>query len=241
MKNGLCITTFLVATTLVGCTQNNGPEAKFSTLTQVVGAAAEEDCPTGGIELEHGIDTNGNGTLEANEVQERYTLCHGASGSSSIVMTREEPPGENCEYGGIMIVVGQDLDQNGGLSEDEPQEVTFICNAAPGSDGTSSTSLISMTAEPPGDNCEHGGQRVDAGVDDNGNGSLDPDEVDSTEYVCNGAYADYILDTPPKRRLRRVHVGDSTQTAVTPSTCTLLCENGAYAECMCNGDYAKFL
>ena len=64
MKNGLCITTFLVATTLVGCTQNNGPEAKFSTLTQVVGAAAEEDCPNGGIELEHGIDTNGNGTLD---------------------------------------------------------------------------------------------------------------------------------------------------------------------------------
>ncbi len=35
--------------------------------------------------------------------------------------------------------------------------------------------------------CPTGGVKVDAGIDDNGNGVLDPAEVDGTEYVCNGA------------------------------------------------------
>ncbi|WP_375323848.1 collagen-like protein [Flagellimonas sp. GZD32] len=46
--------------------------------------------------------------------------------------------------------------------------------------------LVVTTAEPAGVNCTAGGIKVETGIDDNGNGTLDLAEVDSTEYVCNG-------------------------------------------------------
>ncbi len=55
------------------------------------------------------------------------------------------------------------------------------------------TSLISITAEPAGANCVAGGSRVDTGLD-NGDGGgtasdgiLEPGEIDSTAYICNGS------------------------------------------------------
>jgi hypothetical protein len=46
-------------------------------------------------------------------------------------------------------------------------------------------SLVKLTPEPMGDHCPSGGQRVDVGLDGNGNGVLDPAEVTQTAYVCN--------------------------------------------------------
>lgn len=54
----------------------------------------------------------------------------------------------------------------------------------PGSDGASV--LTSVTDEATGPNCSAGGVRVDVGVDDNGDGILSSEEIDSTEYICNG-------------------------------------------------------
>ena len=50
------------------------------TLTQLGKAATEAECPNGGVTLEHGIDTNGNGQLDANELLNTYVLCHGRDG-----------------------------------------------------------------------------------------------------------------------------------------------------------------
>ncbi len=57
-------------------------------------------------------------------------------------------------------------------------------DGAPGADGL--TSLINQVPVEAGDDCANGGARVDSGIDDNGNGVLDEDEVDATEFVCNG-------------------------------------------------------
>jgi hypothetical protein len=46
--------------------------------------------------------------------------------------------------------------------------------------------LVAVVAEPPGLHCAAGGQRIDVGADDDGSGVLDPGEVDSSAYVCNG-------------------------------------------------------
>jgi DNA-binding beta-propeller fold protein YncE len=46
--------------------------------------------------------------------------------------------------------------------------------------------LLGFEGEPAGDNCESGGTRVNAGPDDNRNGTLESEEVESTTYVCNG-------------------------------------------------------
>lgn len=45
-------------------------------------------------------------------------------------------------------------------------------------------SLVRTTVEDVGSNCPVGGLRIDSGVDTNGNGTLENDEVTSTAYAC---------------------------------------------------------
>jgi hypothetical protein len=47
--------------------------------------------------------------------------------------------------------------------------------------------LILVVTEPPGANCATGGVAVSTGYDNNHNGVLDPSEILTTSYVCNGA------------------------------------------------------
>jgi ELWxxDGT repeat protein len=49
------------------------------------------------------------------------------------------------------------------------------------------TALAVTSVEPAGSNCPDGGLKIEVGVDDNGNGSLEANEVDHTQYICNGA------------------------------------------------------
>ena len=44
-----------------------------------------------------------------------------------------------------------------------------------------------MSRIPPGPICAAGGTRVDVGIDSNGNGVLEPSEVQQTADVCSGA------------------------------------------------------
>ena len=48
------------------------------------------------------------------------------------------------------------------------------------------SSLVSLNDEAAGENCANGGTRIDQGVDANRDGTLGADEIDSTDYVCNG-------------------------------------------------------
>ena len=58
----------------------------------------------------------------------------------------------------------------------------------PGDAGTGISSLVNTSDEPAGDNCENGGIKIEVGLDENGNGVLDSEEVvdSQTRYVCNG-------------------------------------------------------
>ncbi len=59
---------------------------------------------------------------------------------------------------------------------------------APGGGTTGKNSVVTaVQLSAPLGSCPNGGITVDAGIDDNGNSVLDPGEVDSTQYVCNGA------------------------------------------------------
>jgi len=61
-------------------------------------------------------------------------------------------------------------------------------DGASGSDGTNGLSALAVTSmESAGSNCPDGGLKIEVGVDENSNGSLDEDEVDHTQYICNGA------------------------------------------------------
>jgi hypothetical protein len=47
--------------------------------------------------------------------------------------------------------------------------------------------LVAVIAEAPGANCPNGGSQITGGLDANGNGTLESAEINSTQYVCNGA------------------------------------------------------
>jgi hypothetical protein len=62
---------------------------------------------------------------------------------------------------------------------------TLLGGCGPGS-GADPRSLASVAAEPSGDNCPAGGQKIITGIDANGNGILEASEVQQVAYVCNG-------------------------------------------------------
>ena len=64
-----------------------------------------------------------------------------------------------------------------------PAFLTACESPTPGSDAKRS---LFSTAESSRDECANGGQTITAGIDDNANGELETDEVDSTIIVCNG-------------------------------------------------------
>jgi hypothetical protein len=49
-----------------------------------------------------------------------------------------------------------------------------------------SKALLDMIVEPTGVNCSSGGFKVISGIDLNNNNILDPQEIQSTKYICNG-------------------------------------------------------
>lgn len=66
-------------------------------------------------------------------------------------------------------------------------------NGTAGANGThGQNALLRVTPEPAGTNCATSGQKVEVGVDANGNDTLDAGEIDDaqTAYVCNGAKGD---------------------------------------------------
>lgn len=221
------------------CNGADGADAVSRTSDEPAGA----NCANGGIKIEVGLDTNGNGELDANEVKASETkyVCRGddgEDGKDALAKVSDEPKGENCPNStGIKIEIGIDTNGNGELDADEVTDTEYVCggkNGAqgvqgekgdkgePGKDGSDgsdgaqgakgdtgakgeqgeqgetgatgeagkngATSLVSVVDEPKGKNCAAGGKKIGVGLDANGNGILDEEEIDpeSVYYVCNG-------------------------------------------------------
>src|SRR5688572_12087307 len=81
-------------------------------------------------------------------------------------------------------------------------------NGVDGTNGTNGkTTLTRTTKEAAGANCKYGGSKFETGTDANNNGTLDDNEVTTTQtkYVCDGAGATYsswidvnLTDTLPR-------------------------------------------
>ncbi len=154
-------------------------------------SAPVSNCPTGGITVLSGIDTNGNGVLDPSEVTNTQYVCNGANGANGIpalVAMTTEPAGANCATGGKKVSAGLDTNGNGILDTAEITSTSYICNGASGTNGTNGlNTLLAIVAESAGANCLYGGSKITSGLDTNANGVLDASEVTSTKYVCNGA------------------------------------------------------
>ncbi len=109
----------------------------------------------------------------------------GADGKEAMVVSHPEAAGANCASGGTRLDFGVDDNGNGTLEPSEIDASAHVCNGANGDGGT--RALVATTPEGAGATCPSGGLRVDVGGDDNGNGTLEVPEVQSTQFVCNGA------------------------------------------------------
>lgn len=147
-----------------------------------------DEFPNGGLEIWTGLDINGDGELTLDEATNISYVANGLDGNdgvdgyTSLINTISQ---EN----GTLVQVGLDLNNDGILQESEVTNEFFIENGIDGQDGQDGEdglcAIVVVTEEEPGDNCEFGGIKIEAGKDMNVNGELDPDEVEYTEYICN--------------------------------------------------------
>ena len=114
-----------------------------------------------------------------------------APGTSALSSLSPEPSGAECPAGGTRIATGVDVDGNGVLDPSEVKSSQVVCNGASNSEGASAkdASLLTIDAEPQGNKCPAGGTRIQSGIDMNADGLLQPNEVKSTRYICNGTHA----------------------------------------------------
>lgn len=111
------------------------------------------NCPAGGIQVETGIDLNGNSLLDTVEVTKTQKVCNGAageagaSGLNALVTLGNEEAGASCASGGVRIDSGQDVNLNGVLDNSEKMATTYICN---GSSSLSSQVNIALADVLPG-------------------------------------------------------------------------------------------
>ncbi|MGB0827143.1 MAG: DUF7151 family protein [Candidatus Poseidoniaceae archaeon] len=121
----------------------------------------------------------------------------GADGTEVLVRTAGREADHICTEGGADIFIGNDNNRNGILEEDEVTSTTRLChgkeglsgpqgatgpNGLPGIDSLVNTTIIEYGNE----SCPHGGILISTGLDLNANGTLEPEEIHNSEFVCNG-------------------------------------------------------
>lgn len=95
-----------------------------------------------------------------------------------------ENPGSHCKYGGLRVAAGFDEDEDLYLDDEEIDETLTKYTCAVLAEGK--VAKILLTRIDPGATCPKGGVLVQAGLDKNDSGQLDPNEIESTSTICNG-------------------------------------------------------
>ena len=144
-----------VLTLLVACTGSKGPpgdtgDPGATALAETTAEPPGANCANGGLRVAVGIDTNGNGMLDATEVTNTSYVCNG-EGTSSLVRTGPEAAGANCPWGGTRIETGLDTDSDGTLddSEVDAAATSYVCNFGP-TGAISPSTGINVAVKPGG-------------------------------------------------------------------------------------------
>lgn len=168
-----------------GKTGNNA----LSKITEITNETT--DCKNGGVKIEVGVDADGNGILDENEIDNTQTkfVCNGANGKNG-GNGPAGPKGEDGENGKDGAPGEQGEKGETGAKGDQGIQGETGAKGENGTDGISS--LVAVVDEPKGENCVTGGKKISVGLDSNRNGTLDEDEIDpeSVYYVCNGRDAE---------------------------------------------------
>lgn len=128
------------ALTLAGCGGGGGggatpgggtPVGENSIAYKVLNAAPLDICPNGGITVDAGIDTNGNGQLDDAEIipAKRQYVCNGANGSTGPTGPAG-PAGPGITWEGVTGTSVQAV-PNRGYMANSPSQVTITLPASP--------------------------------------------------------------------------------------------------------------
>jgi len=109
----------------IGTTGSNGASSVVRVDIEQVGA----NCPNGGVKIVVGHDNNRNGLLDNDEVSTTRYVCNGVAEPSDLISVQPEPAGNNCEFGGIRVIVGKDRNSNGILDTNEFDQIEYLCNS----------------------------------------------------------------------------------------------------------------
>lgn len=108
--------------------------APASSLISTTDEPAGANCLQGGTRMDYGLDDDGSGALDGEEIDGTTYICDGTTpppGLNSLVDTEDEPAGENCEWGGTAVSYGVDDDDDGALSTEEVDGVAYVCDPRP--------------------------------------------------------------------------------------------------------------
>ncbi|HNT27832.1 MAG TPA: hypothetical protein PKH10_06620 [bacterium] len=146
-------------------------------------------CPQGGTKVESGLDLDGDGELDLDEVRNVQYFCRDAG--CTITDNGDGTKTIACD-GDSSVTVKDGADGAGcAMTDNEDGTYTITCDGVSvivsdaSGDGAHKTLIV--LEEAPGDTCPNGGQKVTVGIDRDDDGTLDTDEVTSTRYLCNGA------------------------------------------------------
>lgn len=190
-RGGRRLTAALVLLALAACGGNTPEDTVASVRATLVkvNAAGSSQCAYGGQLLQTGLDLNGNGILDSNEVTSAQYVCNGSPGQQALLDLQTEPAGSHCSQGGTRVTSGLDANGNQVLDSSEVTATAYVCNGKDGGSagGATAAALLAVDEEPAGSNCPAGGTRLSTGLDSNGNGVLDAAEVSSTRHICHGS------------------------------------------------------
>ena len=159
-----------------GAQGNDGADGHTTLAVATTFSGGTSNClGDGGVQIDVGVDDNNNGVLDSSEIDDTTYICNGGDGADGDSAYQIWLNNGNT---------GSEQDYLDSLEGDQGPVGADGIEGDPGNDG--STALIATSTEPAGNNCANGGVKIEAGVDDNGNGQLDSSEVDSTQYICNG-------------------------------------------------------
>jgi alpha-tubulin suppressor-like RCC1 family protein len=164
---------------------------------------AGSNCPKGGSAILRGGDKNRNGKLDSGEVTSTQYICNGKDGLNgkdgytTLLASHDVSVGIACPTGGKSFSWGLDLDRDGALDSSEIRGTEYVCNGRTGQNGkdgkdgkdgkSGRNSLVVLIHQAVGSFlCPAGGEAIYVGLDDSGDGLLQPTEIDQSSFVCNG-------------------------------------------------------
>lgn len=127
---------------LSACNDNNGTsspqEETFNSLVNITEINAGEDCASGGIRVDSGVDSNTNSTLDADEFIEPRFYCNDGSrtvngdteiyGQSLVSVLSVTKDDNDCPAGGQKVIAAIDDNNDGVIQTEEIVDTFTMCN-----------------------------------------------------------------------------------------------------------------